>query len=90
MLTAIYAINKNLHEVKSNLEANFAIMYELFLENHMVLNPGICHYMLIGNQDQLDKINLKGTVIASSNDAKLFGMLIDNKLSFGVQMKSLC
>ena len=29
----------------------------------MVLNAGKCHFMLLGNQDQLNKINFNGTEI---------------------------
>ena len=40
MLIAIhFTINKNLHLVQSNFEANFAIMQKWFYESHMVLNP---------------------------------------------------
>ena len=43
----------------------------------MVLNPGTCHYMLIGFHEP-DKIILNGTVITSSNE-KLLGVLVDKK-----------
>ena len=42
----LYAINKKLHVVKSYYKANFAFMQRWFYENHIVLNPGKCHYML--------------------------------------------
>ena len=65
-------------------------MQKWFYENHMVLNPGKCYYMLIGNHDEPDKINLNGTEITSSNNETLLLVLIDTKLSFGVHIKSLC
>ena len=48
----------------------------------MVLNPGKCHYMLIGNNDEPDKINLNGTGITNSNNEKLLGALFGKKVSF--------
>ena len=67
----LYAISKDLHVVKSNLQVNFAIMQKWFYENYMVLNSGKCHFMLIGNHDELDKISLNGTEIISSNCYKV-------------------
>ena len=42
---------------------------KVFLENHMVLNLGICYSMLIVNQDQPDNINFNDTEITNNNDA---------------------
>ena len=56
----------------------------------MVLNPGKCHDMLIGNHDEPDKININGTQILSSNNQKLLGVRIDKKLNFDVHIKSFC
>ena len=39
MQLTLYAIIKNLHMVKSNSEANFAIEQKWFYEYHMVLMP---------------------------------------------------
>lgn len=44
-------------------------------ENHMDLNPRRSHYILIGNGNQLDKINLNRTEITSSNNQKLLGLV---------------
>ena len=45
----------------------------------MVLNPGKCYYMLIGNHDEVDKININGTQITSSINEKLLDVFIDSK-----------
>lgn len=42
----------------------------------MVLNPGKCCYMLIEDHDEPDEINLNGTEISSSNNEKLFDVLL--------------
>ena len=75
--------------MKSNLEANFAIMQKWFYEN-TVLNPGKWHYVLIENHDKLDKINLNEREITISNNQKLLDVLTDKRLSFDVQIKTLC
>ena len=74
--------------VKDNLKIKFLIMQKWFYENHMVLNPGKCHYLVLGNRSNSDTINLNGTKLASYE--KLLGILIDRDLSFDKHIKSLC
>ena len=38
---------------------NLMMLYEWFHENHMALNPGNCHYMVIGSKDPSHNIVLK-------------------------------
>ena len=85
----LYAISKNLHAVKSNIKANVVIMQKWFYENLMVLNPGKCHYILIGNHDEPDKINLNIRENANNNNEKLLAVLIDKKLNFDVHIKTV-
>ena len=86
----LYAISKNLHAVKSNIKANVVIMQKWFYENLMVLNPGKYHYILIGNHDEPDKINLNIRENANNTNEKLLAVLIDKKLNFDVHIKTLC
>ena len=65
-------------------------MQKWFYENHMVLNPGKCHYLVLGNISNSDTIDLNGTKLASSSYEKLLGILIDRYLSFDKHIKSLC
>ena len=53
----------------------------------MVLTPGKCHYLLLGNRSNSDTINLNGTKLASSSYEKLLGILIDRDLSFDKHKK---
>ena len=62
---------------------DFTILHKWFHENHMVLNPGKCHYIVIGDDDPSHKIILNNNKIASSNEEKLLGFLLDSKLNFG-------
>ena len=57
-------------------------MQKWFYENHMVLNPGKCHYLLLGNRSNSDTINLNRTRLESSSYEILLGILIDLELHF--------
>ena len=76
----LYSIRKNLNMVKENLKINFFIMSICSYENHMVFNPGKCHYLVLGKRSNSDTINLNGTKLASSGYEKLFGIFIDRDL----------
>ena len=43
------------------------ILYKCFHENHMILNPGKCHYIVIGDTDRLYQIILNNTEFARSS-----------------------
>ena len=60
---------------------DFMILHKWFHENHMVLNPGKCHYIVIGGDDPTNKIILNNNEIASSNEKKVLGILLDGKLN---------
>ena len=86
----LYSIGKSLNMVKENLKINFLIMREWFYENHMVLNPWKCHYLVLGNRSNSDAISLNGSKLASSSYEKLLGILSDRDVSFDKHIKSLC
>ena len=44
----LYSAEKNLNRIRRNLEMEFMILHQCFHGNHMTLNPGKCHYMVIG------------------------------------------
>ena len=45
-------------KTKSDLEMNFMILHKWFHEDDMVLYPGKCHYIVIGDDDPTHKIIL--------------------------------
>ena len=47
----------------------------------MVLNPGKCQYIVIGDDDPSHKVILNNNDIASSNEEKLLGIFLDSKLN---------
>ena len=79
-----------MRRIKNDLEIDFMILQEWFQENHMVLNPGKRHYIEIGDDDPSHKIILNNNEIASSNEEKLLGILLDSKLSVNSHIASLC
>ena len=81
---------KNMGKIKIDLEMDFTILHKWFYENHMVLNPGKCHYIVIGDDDPSYKTILNNNEIATSNEVKLLGILLDSKLNFDSHIISLC
>ena len=52
----------------------------------MVLNPGKCHYIVIGDDNPSHKIILNNNEIASFNEC----ILLDGQLNFDCHITSLC
>ena len=73
-----------------DLKMDLIILYKWFHENHMVLNPGKCHYIVIGDDDPSHKIIVNNNEIASSNEEKLLGIFVGSKLNFDSHITSLC
>ena len=48
------------------------IFRKWFHVNYLALNPGKCHYIVIGDNDPSHKISLNNNEIASSNEKKTF------------------
>ena len=56
----------------------------------MVLNPGKCYYIVIGDDDPTHKIILNNNEIASSSEEKLLSILLDSNLNCDSHITSLC
>ena len=56
----------------------------------MTLNPGKCHYMVIGNKELSHEIMLNNNETTSSNEEKLLGIPLDSKLNYESHVTSLC
>ena len=56
LMTALCKSGKNMRKIKNDLEMDFMILYRWFHENHMVLNAGKCHYIVIDDDDPTYKI----------------------------------
>ena len=73
---ALYKSGKKLQKIKNDLEMDFMILHKCFHENHMVLNPDKCYYIVIGDYDPIRKTILNNIEIASSNEKKLLDILL--------------
>ena len=86
----LYSTGKDLNWIRRNLEIDFMILHQWFHENHMTLNPGECHYMVIGSVDLSHEIMLNNSKITSSNEEKLLGIFLDSKLNSESNIAFLC
>ena len=86
--TTLYSTGKDLNGIRRILEMDFMILHQWFHENRITLNPGKCHYMVIGSRD-LSQIMLKNK-ITSSNEEKLLGIFLDSNLNFESHLGSPC
>ena len=81
---------KSMQKIKNDLQMDFMILRKWFHENHVVLNPDKCHYIVIGDDDPTQKIILNNNEITSSNEEKILGIPLDSKLNFDSHITSLC
>ena len=72
----VYSTGKELNWIRRNLEMDFMILHQWFHKNHMILNPGKCHYMVIGNWDLSHEIMLNNNKITSSNEGMTHSLLL--------------
>ena len=86
----LYSTGKDLNRIRRNLEMEFMILHQWFHENHMTLNQGKCHYMVIGSRDLSHKIMLNNNKLASSTEEKLLGIFLESKLNSESHIGSLC
>ena len=86
----LYSTGKDLNQIRRNLEMDVMILHQWFHENHMPLNPGKCHHMVIGSRDLSPEIMLNNNKITSFNEEKLLGIFLDNELNFESHIGSIC
>ena len=79
-----------MQKIKNDLEMDFMILHKWFHENHMALNTGKCHYIVIGDKDPSHKIILNNIDYASSSEQKRLGILLESKLNYNSRITSLC
>ena len=78
----LYFTGKDVNRIRRNLETDFMVLHQWFHENHMTLNPGKCHYMVIGSRDLTRQIMLNNNKFTSSNMEKLVGIFLVGKRNF--------
>ena len=78
-----------MRKIKNNLEMDFMILRKWFQENHMILKPGKCDNIVIGDNDLSYKIILNNDEITGSSEENLLGILLDSKLNLDSHITSL-
>ena len=79
----------NFKEVKTILKKNFELLQGWFYENHMALNLGKCHSLVINKDIANESIELGEKILHAEAEQKLFDIIIDKGLNFQSHTKSI-
>ena len=85
---SLCSIVDNFKEVKTMLKKNFEVLQGWFYENHMVLNPGECNY-LINKDITNESIEFGKKTLHAEAEQKLLGIIIDKDLNFQSYTRSI-
>ena len=86
----LYAFGYNLEETKNTLRFDFDLVSKSFEENYMVLNVDKYHFMCLGKDTESETFIFNNFIFNNSNEEKILGITIDNKLTFKGHIKILC
>ena len=86
---SLYTIEDNFKEVKTMLKKNFELLQGWFYENHMVLDPGKCHYLIINKGIANESIKLGKKILDAEAEQNLLRIIIDKDLNFQSHTKSI-
>ena len=86
--TTPYECGPTLNEVMNNLEITIEKMFEWFSFNKLKANASKCHLFL--SPYQPFPVNIKGSIIESSNCEKFLGIYIDSNFSFEYNINRIC
>ena len=67
------------------LKKNFELLRWWFYENHMVLNSGKCHYLIINKDIANESIELGKKTLHAEAGQKLLAIIIDNDHTKAIQ-----
>ena len=74
---------KNINNIMTSLNHDFALLSNWFDKNFMALNPNKCSFMLFDVKDELQTdLVSKNISIRNSKEEKVLGITFDNKLVF--------
>ena len=86
----LYSSDKNVSNIMTLLNHDFAILSNWFYINFMVLNPDKCYYMLYGIKDELQTdLASNDLIIKNTNEEKASEITFDNKFDFSVDLASI-
>ena len=88
--TTIYACDGDVEGVIATLESDALKIAEWFPNNCMKLNEDKCHLIVFGDKSNDVSVNIGRITIKESTEEKLLGVILDKKLCFKQQIKSMC
>ena len=88
--TTIYACDSNIEHIIKTLESDALKIAEWFPRNCMKLNEDKCHLMVFGDKSNDVSLNIGKITIEKSTEEKVLGVILDKKLCFKQQVKSIC
>ena len=85
----IYYIQLKIKEVKTMLKKNFELLQRWCYKNHMVLNTGKCHYLMINTDIANESMELGKKTLHAEAEQKLLVIKTDKELNFQSHTKSI-
>ena len=79
-----------MEEIKNTLPFGFDLVSRRFEGNCMVLNADKCHFISLGKDTENETFIFNNFIFNNSNEEKILGITIDNKLTFKGHIKILC
>ena len=86
----MYAFDKDLGKLKSNISIDFKNLDLWFYDNYMILNPKKCEFMYLGKSKEIQMIHYKQFNLTSQATKVLLGVVIDSNLNFNDHISSIC
>ena len=88
--TTLYSCDLDLSTMIRNLEHDSLLAIEWFENNYMKLNADKCHLLTAGHKHEWLLVKIRNNMIWESQNEKLLGVTIDNKLSFKTHILNIC
>ena len=86
----LYACDDSIDSVLNRLNKDLGVALSWFKDNFMVANPAKFQVIFLGVNDDSLGLNINGTLVKGSEQVKLLGVTLDNKLSFLPHIKDMC
>ena len=83
-----YVCSENIDVTLEKLEKVGKVLFEWFSNNFLKANADKCHLIL--STDEPFSINIDNEVIKNSNNKKLLGINLNNRLGFDTHVASIC
>ena len=87
--STLYASGFTLEVVKNYVSTDFDVVTKWFYENHMALNARKCHFTYLRKDTRNEIFIYQSLVMKNSNEQKILGVAINNKLTFKNHIKNL-